>query len=210
MIEKACFSINKKEMWIGGLASPNPSLLRASLQLKIRCRFALILFLCVRSPAQTSLAGFLHTKIRWSCQTILFSVVEEKYPVSLTQIRKDIALAKELFKTQHTFDWDLWHIWELKDQLDLIKRCRDKEDFKNWNAAKKHLRDILGSKPEAVEDPRRMEKNVFYIQVNNGTNQQLNIPLDTIRSLSADDRRIILENMSEPLDEADADQIFDS
>ena len=107
-------------------------------------------------------------------------------------------------------DWDLWHIWELKDQLDLIKRCRDKEDFKNWNAAKKHLRDILGSKPEAVEDPRRMEKNVFYIQVNNGTNQQLNIPLDTIRSLSADDRRIILENMSEPLDEADADQIFDS
>lgn len=210
MIEKGCFSINKKEMWIGELASPNPSLPRASLQLKIRCRFALILFLCVRSPAQTSLAGFLHTKIRWSCQTILFSVVEEKYPVSLTQIRKDIALAKELFKTQHTFDWDLWHIWELKDQLDLIKRCRDKEDFKNWNAAKKHLRDILGSKPEAVEDPRRMEKNVFYIQVNNGTNQQLNIPLDTIRSLSADDRRIILENMSEPLDEADADQIFDS
>ena len=61
-----------------------------------------------------------------------------------------------------------------------------------------------------MEDPRRMEKNVFYIQVNNGTNQQLNIPLDTIRSLSADDRRIILENMSEPLDEADADQIFDS
>ena len=61
-----------------------------------------------------------------------------------------------------------------------------------------------------MEDPRRMEKNVFYIQVNNGTNQQLNIPLDTIRSLSSDDRRIILENMSEPLDEADADQIFDS
>ena len=61
----------------GGLASPNPSLPRASLQLKIRCRFALILFLCVRSPAQTSLAGFLHTKIRWSCLTILFSVVEE-------------------------------------------------------------------------------------------------------------------------------------
>ena len=118
MIEKACFSINKKEMWIGGtknkmplrshlifvcpvsssnqfgwippnktrwggmmwiggLASPNPSLSRASLQLKIRCRFALILFLYVRPPAQTSLAGFLHTKIRWSCLTIFFSVVEE-------------------------------------------------------------------------------------------------------------------------------------
>ena len=44
MIEKGCFSINKKEMWIGGLASPNPSLPRASLQLEIRCRFALILF----------------------------------------------------------------------------------------------------------------------------------------------------------------------
>ena len=77
MIEKGCFSINKKEMWIGGLASPNPSLPRASLQLEIRCRFALILFLYVRSPAQTSLAGSLQTKIRWSCLTILFSVVEE-------------------------------------------------------------------------------------------------------------------------------------
>ena len=88
------------------------------------------------------------------------------------------------------------------------KRVEDSSAEYDWS--EETVRDILGSKPEAVEDPRRMEKNVFYIQVNNGTNQQLNIPLDTIRSLSADDRRIILENMSEPLDEADADQIFDS
>lgn len=140
----------------------------------------------------------------------VIELMKEKYPVSVTQIRKDIALAKQLFKTGHTFDWDIWHMWELKDQLELIRRCREANDFKNWNAAKKHLREILGEKPAAVEDPRRMEKNVFYIQVNNGTSQQLNIPLDMLRSLSADDRKVILESMTETIEQADADQIFDS
>lgn len=36
----------------------------------------------------------------------IINMMQVKYKVSVTQLRKDIALAKELFKTNHTFDWD--------------------------------------------------------------------------------------------------------
>ena len=144
-------------------------------------------------------------------QQHLLQLMKEKYNISLTQLRNDIALARELFKTQHTFDYDFWHAWEIKDQLELIRQCRDAGDFKNWNAAKKHLRDIIGEKPPAVDDPRRMEKNIFYIQVNNtGQAQPVNIPLDQLRSLSPADRSLILQTISEPIDDNQAQAIFDS
>ena len=111
--------------------------------------------------------------------------------MSQTQIRKDIALAKELFKTNHTFDWDFWQAWQIKDQLELIQECKLRGDLKNWNAAKKVLAVMIGQKPEAVDDPRRMEKNVFNVQVNyNG--QTLNIDLDKIRNLPANVKQDIL------------------
>lgn len=118
MIEKRCFSINKKEMWIGGTKNKMPlrsrlifvcsasssnqfgwippnktrwggmmwiggigfaeplaaaGILTTGNKMPLRSHLIFVW----RNPAQTSLAGFLHTKIRWSCLTILFSVVEE-------------------------------------------------------------------------------------------------------------------------------------
>ena len=140
----------------------------------------------------------------------VLSLLREKYRVSVSQLRKDIALAKEVFKSRHTFDWDFWQAWQIKDQIELIKRCREKDDFKNWNAAKKVLHELIGEKPAAVDDPRRMEKNVFYIQVNNGTGQKLNVSLDQLRSLSAEDKRLILDTVYQPLEEVSAEEIFDS
>jgi hypothetical protein len=140
----------------------------------------------------------------------VLSLLREKYRVSVSQLRKDIALAKEVFKSRHTFDWDFWQAWQIKDQIELIKRCREKDDYKNWNAAKKVLHELIGEKPAAVEDPRRMEKNVFYIQVNNGTGQKLNVSLDQLRSLSAEDKRLILDTVYQPLEEVSAEEIFDS
>lgn len=103
----------------------------------------------------------------------IISLMQVKYKVSVTQLRKDIALAKELFKTNHTFDWDFWQAWQIKDQLELIRKARLDGDLKNWNNAKKVLAVLIGQKPEAVDDPRRMEKNAFYIQVNyNGQNNR--------------------------------------
>ena len=140
----------------------------------------------------------------------VLSLLREKYRVSVSQLRKDIALAKEVFKSRHTFDWNFWQAWQIKDQIELIKRCREKDDYKNWNAAKKVLHELIGEKPAAVEDPRRMEKNVFYIQVNNGTGQKLNVSLDQLRSLSAEDKRLILDTVYQPLEEVSAEEIFDS
>lgn len=137
--------------------------------------------------------------------------MQAKYNLSKTQLRKDIAHAKELFKSEHTFDWDLHFTWMLKDQLALIRECRLKGDLKNWNAAKKVLREMIGEKPAMVEDPRRMEKNVFYIQVNNGTGQEVRIPLDKVRGLDAAELQIVGESYLTVLDsDEQTEQIFNS
>lgn len=142
--------------------------------------------------------------------THIINIMLAKYRISTTQVRKDIALARELFKTNHTFDWDFWHAWQIKDQLELIRECRLKGDLKQWNNAKKTLAMLIGEKPEAIEDPRRMEKNVFYIQVNNGTGEKLNINLDTLRSLSHQDRKAIIDTLYQPVDDAQVEDIMNS
>lgn len=138
-------------------------------------------------------------------------LLQAKYNVSKTQLRKDVAHAKELFKTEHTFDWDLSFTWMLKDQLALIRECRLKGDLKNWNAAKKVLREMIGEKPAMVEDPRRMEKNVFYIQINNGEGQEVKIPLDKLRGLDGSDIQLVGESLLPVLDtDEQTEQIFNS
>lgn len=143
-------------------------------------------------------------------ETHIVQLMKTKYGVSTGQLRRDIGLARELFKTRHTFDWDFWRAWEIKDQVALIKACQRKGDYKNWNAAKKVLHEMLGERPETAEDPRRMEKNVFYIQINNGTGRPVNISLDQLRSLSDEDRRMVLNTLYAPIEEADAEEMFDS
>ena len=140
----------------------------------------------------------------------IINIMLAKYRISTTQIRKDIGLARELFKTNHTFDWDFWHAWQIKDQLELIRECKLRGDLKQWNNAKKTLAQLIGEKPEAVEDPRRMEKNVFYIQVNNGTGDKLNINLDTLRSLSHQDRKEIIDTLYQPIDDVQVEDIMNS
>jgi transcriptional antiterminator Rof (Rho-off) len=141
--------------------------------------------------------------------THLLAVLQSKYSVSVGTLRHDIALARELFKTNHTFDWDFWHAWQLKDQLELIRECKLRGDLKNWNNAKKTLALLIGEKPEAVDDPRRMEKNVFYIQINH-EGEKLNIDLDTMRRLSQKDRKEIIDALFEPIDESKAGEIMDT
>lgn len=139
----------------------------------------------------------------------IINLMMTKYRVSQTQIRKDIALAKELFKTNHTFDWDFWQAWQIKDQLELIQECKLRGDLKNWNAAKKVLAVMIGQKPEAVDDPRRMEKNVFNVQVNyNG--QTLNIDLDKVRNLPVNVKQDILQQLYSSVDDITAEEIMNT
>ena len=141
----------------------------------------------------------------------VLQILRQKYNVSVTQLRTDIAHAKELFKTEHTFDYDMAFSWMLKDQIELIRECKLRGDFKNWNAAKKVLREMIGEKPVTVEDPRRMMKNQFFIQINNGTGQPVNIPLDKLRGLAPDEIQIIQQSLVQPIaDDTPAEEIFNS
>lgn len=139
----------------------------------------------------------------------IINVMLAKYRITTTQIRKDIALARELFKNNHTFDWDFWHTWQIKDQIELIRECKLRGNLKEWNNAKKTLAMLIGEKPEAVDDPRRMEKNVFYIQVNQ-SGEKLNISLDSLRGLSHQDRKEVIDTLYTPIDDEDVENIMNS
>ena len=140
----------------------------------------------------------------------IINIMLAKYRISTTQVRKDLRLARELFKTNHTFDWDFWHAWQIKDQLELIRECKIKGDLKNWNNAKKTLAVLIGEKPAALDDPKRMEKNVFYIQVNNGTGEKMNISLDSLRGLSQQDRQAVIDTFYQPVDDTQVEEILNS
>ena len=139
----------------------------------------------------------------------IIRLMQAKYSVTATTVRKDIQLAKTLFKTNHTFDWDFWQAWQIKDQMELIREAKLRGDLKAWNNAKKVLHKIIGDKPEAVEDPRRMERNTFNIQVNyNG--QTMVIDFDQLRSLDPKVRAEVLQCLYEPVNDAQAEEIMES
>lgn len=123
--------------------------------------------------------------------------LQAKYNVSRNCAREDIRLAQELFKSKHQFDFDFWQQWQIKDLVDTIHRCKQNGKEKERIQAHKVLRDVIGEKTLAVEDPKRMEKNVFYVQLNNnGTTVNLN--LDKLKNLSPEEVRTVVEAMSAP------------
>ncbi|KAA6313866.1 hypothetical protein EZS27_035429 [termite gut metagenome] len=140
----------------------------------------------------------------------IINLMLAKYRITRTQVRKDISLAMELFKTNHTFDWDFWFAWQIKDQIELIRQAKLAGNLKEWNNAKKTLMQLIGEKPQISQDPRRMEKNIFYIQVNNNNGTSLNLDMDTVRKLPAEDIRKIMEVMYEPINEETATQMINS
>lgn len=120
-----------------------------------------------------------------------------KYNISQTTARKDIKLAQELFKSKHTFDWDYWQQWQIKDLVDTIRTCKNLNKQKERIAAHKALREVIGEKTIGEEDPRRMEKNVFFIQLNNNQ-KTINIPLEKLRGLNRNDIQTVIEVLDAP------------
>jgi hypothetical protein len=140
----------------------------------------------------------------------IVAMLARKYRASVTTFRKDLALAKEVFKTKHTFDWDFWFAWQIKDQLELIRKCKLQGNLKEWNQAKKVLHQIIGDKPAGVEDPKRMEHTTVYIQVvnNNGTTEYKSI--GDVHDLRPDEVQELLEVMQEPIDEKKGEELMNS
>lgn len=118
--------------------------------------------------------------------------MQAKYNVSTNTARKDIKLAQELFKSRHTFDWDYWQQWQIKDLVDEIRTAKLTGNHKARIAAHKVLKDVIGEKTVTEEDPKRMEKNVFYIQLNNnGT--IVNMDMNKLKGLSQDEIRDVVQ-----------------
>lgn len=138
------------------------------------------------------------------------ALMKAKHRVTEYTIRGDIALARELYKSKHTFDWDFWHMWQINDQLELIKEAKSRGNLKAWNNAKKVLAFLIGPKPEAVEDPRRMEKNVFVLQTQiNG--ETINVDFSKIQGLPDDVKQQVLkECLYKQADDADIEEIMNS
>lgn len=68
---------------------------------------------------------------------------------------------------------------------------------------------MIGEKPASVEDPRRMEKNVINIQINN-MGKMVNIPLNAIRNLSQEEQKVLVDSMYTPINDIQAEEIMNS
>lgn len=125
--------------------------------------------------------------------------LQAKYNISINTARKDIKLSQELFKSKHEFDWDYWQQWQIKDLVDTIRTCKLLGKHKERIAAQKVLKEVIGEKVVGSEDPKRMEKNVYYIQMNNnGTT--VNLDLKAIKGLDKNEIRTIVEAMTVPVE----------
>ncbi|MDR1437395.1 MAG: hypothetical protein LBI65_04670 [Candidatus Symbiothrix sp.] len=120
-----------------------------------------------------------------------------KYDITRNTAREDVKLAQELFKSRHSFDYDFWQQWQIKDLVDTIRTCKLKGKEKERIAAQKVLKEIIGPKPESSEDPKRMEKNLFYIQLNN-SQTTLNVPLEKLKGLTQEEVRTIVTALTAP------------
>lgn len=139
----------------------------------------------------------------------IINLMQHKYPVTKAQILRDITIAKDLYKTQHEFDWDFWFAWMIKDQAELIRRCKEAGDYKQWNNAKKVLFSMIGEKPTATEDPKRMEKNVFYIQMNYD-GRVINVPREALLKLNQEDMKLLADSCFEEIDQVQAEDLMNS
>lgn len=139
----------------------------------------------------------------------VITLLLHSHRITRTQARRDIALAKELFKTDFNFDWDFWRAWQIKDQLELIREAKQRGDLKEWNNAKKLLNELIGAKPEATEDPRRMEKNEFKLEITRPDGTNVAISLETLRQVGLD-LTTLFDTLNEPISDAQAEEIMNS
>ena len=139
------------------------------------------------------------------------AMLQAKYDVTLRTALRDVDLARQVFKTQHNFDYDAMSTWMVKDQIDLIQKCKLREDLKEWNKAKKVLQDMVEKMhPVHEEDPQRMQANLFVINVT-AHGQQFQLPLEKVRALDPESLKTLVDSLSQPIEDAEIlDEIFES
>lgn len=139
------------------------------------------------------------------------SMLMAKYNISQKTALRDVDLAKQLFRTQHTFDYDATAMWMIKDQIELIQKCKVKGDLKEWNKAKKVLHEMVEKlHPTHEEDPSRMQANLFVLNVT-ANGHQFQVPLDKVREMDPDSIKTLIDSLAQPIEDAEVlEEIFDS
>jgi hypothetical protein len=141
------------------------------------------------------------------------ALLRAKFPdISYPTAVKDIRFSMRLFNTIHSFDYDFWHTWLINDIVANITKCNnDGSPTARKTIAIEHanLLKAIGEKPTDLEDPKRLEKQSFYILIQNNTNtvkvdvENLHkLPEATLREIN----RIVFTGKE--ITDADAEEIF--
>lgn len=135
--------------------------------------------------------------------------LQAKYNIGRNTAYLDIRYARQLFVMNNPADFDFWKAWQIKDILELIRECKLKGNLKEWNKAHLVLKTVLGEKPEAEEDPRRIEKNNIFIQLNNnGTT--VNLSPGLLAKLTKQEIRELTEAVYTDISEDEANNLINS
>jgi hypothetical protein len=109
-----------------------------------------------------------------------------KYPeIGRSRAYLDISIAKRLFNTIHSFDFDFWQTWLINDIIKNIDRAKtNNEPNAQRVIAMEHANLIkaLGKKPDDPNDPRLTEKHEFYILIQQN-NQEVKLDFSKLKSL---------------------------
>jgi hypothetical protein len=107
---------------------------------------------------------------------------------------RDLHLARRLYNTWHTFDFDFWQTWLINSITENITRCRNNPTVQNKRIIvmeHANLIKAIGEKPQELPDPDRNEKHSFYLlmQINNNTvkfdlNNLHKLPPETLQELN--------------------------
>jgi hypothetical protein len=147
-------------------------------------------------------------------QKAAVSIHRAKFPdLSHSQAYLDVRMAVRLFNTLHTFDYDFWHTWLINSIVANINKCNiDSTPAARKIIAMEHanLLKAIGERPTDVEDPKRMEKQAFYILIQNNNNKEVKIDVENLHKLPEAtiheiNRMVFAGN---EITEADAEEIF--
>jgi hypothetical protein len=132
--------------------------------------------------------------------------------IKRTQAYEDCRLAKKLFNTIHTNDYDFWQTWLINDISESIKRCKRMHNVKAERIIAilyGQLIKALGEKPVQEIDPKLVEQHTFIITINiNGV--PTNIDLMKFLEVPVSVRRKLTDAIITDIDEIEAAQIIES
>lgn len=142
------------------------------------------------------------------------AIHQAKYPnISRSQAYEDLRLAVKLFNTLHEFNYAFWQTWLINDIVNNIQNCRNNgshQAFKVIAMEHANLLKAIGEKPDELEDPRRLEKQDFYILVQNN-NTTFKVDINSLEKLpTATLNELNKALFSKEITEAEAEEIFKS